>query len=498
MGRFRAGEKMIFYNLIYKFFYNYFCKVFYTTAFISLIFVFCGNSTVALASEPLKKLENNKLSVWTPPPLVRGVFPSSTPYFFYEKHDLPVLEISILVKLGSYQEPSDHLGINSFMLSLLETGGVGEWSAPEFDQLCEKNGIDISTKSEGEYSLIQIKGLSTDKDLIFKITNALLSSPHFESNRIETARTQFLATLVERNERPMSIANREWLQQLYGQDAPQARVPTEKTVKAITRAHLVKWFESYYRPDRFIFGLSGDITETDLNQFLKKSVFNKVQKLSAAAPVLEPVAVHPVDQQTWIDKTSNQSSVVMGHFGGKRFDQDKFSKIIANQILGGSTFGSRLGNKIRTELGLAYNIQSIYSLDTETGPFRILFSTKSKSTFQALHEVRHILRDMVDHGISKQELLSSKSTLLNQLVFQYEDPDDYITSQLIYNFYGYPADYLTIYQKKIAEVSKKEVNQTLKKSFDPNHLQVLVVGDPTERTKIEEGASFKVVPLDNE
>ncbi len=79
----------------------------------------------------------------------------------------------------------------------------------------------------------------------------------------------------------------------------------------------------------------------------------------------------------------NQSNVQIVALGIDRHNPDVPAIVVMNEILGGG-FGSRLFQKVRTQLGLAYAVGGGFDLPYDhPGTFRVEVLTKSVSTVDA-------------------------------------------------------------------------------------------------------------------
>ena len=79
----------------------------------------------------------------------------------------------------------------------------------------------------------------------------------------------------------------------------------------------------------------------------------------------------------------NQSNVQIVGLGTDRHNPDVPALAVMNEILGGG-FASRLFQKVRTELGLAYAVGGGLSFGYDhPAPFRVVVMTKSASTVDA-------------------------------------------------------------------------------------------------------------------
>jgi zinc protease len=321
------------------------------------------------------------------------------------------------------------------------------------------------------------KSLKRDQDLLFKLLFEVLKNPSFEASKIEVLRQKVLQAISRRNETPMSVARREFLQRLFGTQNIWARAAEESTIKSITREDLIQYHQTYFGPSNFWFAVTGDIefeeAKNKIEDFLK-TANQQAQKTPAVSPLNKDwkSATYLIDQQF------KQSAVVMGHVGDKRFNPDKYALNVANYIVGGATFGSRLGNKIRTSLGLAYGISSSFGMGTDFGAFQIMASTQTTNTVRMVQEIKKILQEILkDNAVLSSELATAKQAILNQLIFENEDLFEMVKTRRFYDYYGYPADYLNVYQKEISKVELADVQRVLKKYFYPDKLIILIVGD---------------------
>jgi zinc protease len=284
---------------------------------------------------------------------------------------------------------------------------------------------------------------------------------------------------------------------LYGKNSPQAWLATPETVAKITFDRLKKFHAETFTPDHLIIGASSPL---DFEAFLKL-----IDPYMKDWQGTSPQRVYPTQiKKEWqpslefIHKDGNQSALIIGHFGEKRFNPDKYKLILANEILGGATFGSLLGDRIRTELGLAYTINSLMAFNTDYGQFRIATQTKSESTWQTVAEIKNIISSWVSGvSLTQQNLDQARDRILNRLVFESENLSNIVAMRLLYDYYGYPPNYLAVYRKEIESVTLEQVKEVLPRYFFPDQLKVLVVGD---KTKIPDfaGSGYTELPLDEE
>ena len=151
-----------------------------------------------------------------------------------------------------------------------------------------------------------------------------------------------------------------------------------------------------------------------------------------------------------------------------------------NDILGGG-FGSRLFQKVRTELGLAYAVGGGYGFDYDhPGSFRVMVITKSASTVDATKAALGEIGGLDAKPFTEVELKRAKDDILNSFLFRYDTKEKVLAESVRLEFYGYPANYLETYKTALEKVSLADVNAAAKKYIHPDKLAVLVVGNGPE------------------
>jgi len=176
----------------------------------------------------------------------------------------------------------------------------------------------------------------------------------------------------------------------------------------------------------------------------------------------------------------NQSNVEIMGIGTERRNPDVPSLAVMNEILGGG-FGSRLFQKVRTELGLAYEVGGGLGFDYDhPGTFRVIVLTKSASTVDATKAALAEIAGLNEKPFTDVELKRAKDDILTSFLFRYDTREKVLAESVKLEFYGYPANYLETYKAALEKVTLADVNAAAKKYVHPDKLAVLVVGNGSE------------------
>lgn len=453
----------------------------------------------ARAFDPkVKELSQKELPPLVLPDIDITTLPNGIKVYYLQADELPIVNMTAFFEVGTVYETRPERGITEFFMDAWRLGGSQNKKPDEIDEELEFVSADIDASAGLELSKFAMRCLKKDMDQVFAVYFDLLRRPAFDPGRIEIIRQKMLNGIKRRNEKLLDIANREFMQRLYGEDSPYAWNATPETIGAIDRKRLLNFYQENIAPNRMWVAASSPLS---FKEFLK-AIDPYLRDWKKQLPKKEfPTDVKKEWEKSteFIHKSSTQSAIVMGHFGERRFNKDKFAVILANEVLGGSTFGSKLGTRIRTELGLAYDVHSEFGFTTDYGAFKILTQTKSESTVKTVGEIRRILTNMVEEkNISPQELELARERILNRLIFELDRPFNIVTMRLTYDYYGYPPNYLKVYEREIKAVKLNQVKEILDTYFFPQKLKTVIVGDKSRIKDLGTLEGLVEQALDNE
>lgn len=470
------------------------------------IFVFMVGTVLISAFTPrvfaadpkVAELESRVLPEIQEPKVAKVVLKNGAHLYYMQDPELPVIKIKSYFEFGKLSETPERRGITEFFISAWRSGGYGTVKPGDVDETLELYAAKMGAEAGDELCSLELTTLKKHADKLLPLYFGIMREPAFDEGRVDVIRKAILNGIKQRNEDPFPVAVREFAQSLYGQNSPYAWLSTPDTINAITQNDLKKFHAEHVAPEHLWMAATSPLPVSEFRTMLEKQFGDwrhEVKKTEKPAPLKKEWQA----TLEFVEKSSNQSAIVVGHFGEKRFNPDRFKILLANQVLGGATFGSRLGDRIRTELGLAYGVNSYFDFESDYGIFQIATRTKSESTVQAVQEIKTILAGMIkEHPVTEEELHLAKERVLNELVFEYDSPYNLVNLELKYDYFGYPKNYLSLFPKKIKEVTLAELRETMPRYFFPDRLKILIVGEKAKISGIESLGDIRMVPLDEE
>jgi predicted Zn-dependent peptidase len=416
----------------------------------------------------------------------RVVLECGMPVYLLRDPELPIINMTAMVRTGSVYEPTAASGLAALTGSVMRSGGAGGLSPEAMDDELEFMASAVESGIGADMGTVSLTSLTKNFGRTLRIFSDVLLRPDFNEKRVDLARKQLIEGLRRQNDDPKEIAGREIGKAVYA-NHPLGEVPTFESARSITRQGMVEFHRRFFRTDNMIMAVSGNFDRDSLIKELN-TVFVKPVN---AAPLALPAVPQPANQFAaevlYGKKEVNQSVIRMGHLGITKDSPELYAIRVLDYILGGS-FTSRLTMEIRTNQGLAYSISSHFDIGRRfTGTFIAETETKAESTAKAISLIREIIAGMTKEPVTDLELKTAREYIINSFMFGFTSPASIVTQQARLEYYGYAPDYLEKYRDRISRVTKEDVLAAARKHLKPEAFKLVVIGDASRFDKPLEG-----------
>lgn len=425
---------------------------------------------------------------FNPPEPERVVLENGMVVYLLEDRELPLVTLSATMRTGGWLEAEDKIGLAGLTGSVMRTGGGGGLTAEQVDEELEQYAIDVSFSFGRQSGSASLDVLSKDLTRGLRIFAGLLRTPAFEEGRVELAKLQAVEGIRRRQDHPGSIVSREFVKQLYGSRHPTARESTVESIARITRDDLVAFHQKTVHPNGIILGVTGDFEKGAMLKSLRE-MFGDWKK--GVVPELKiPDAPEAKGGSTvrFVSKDTSQTHLRVGHLTIRENDPDYVPLAIANDILGGSSFRSRLFNDVRTKRGLAYSVGSRLNTGVhDQGVWLMRAETKLPSTQEVISRFVANLERIRTEPVSDQELAEAKEAYVNSFVFSFANPAAIVNRFVELEYDGLPKDFLQQLRARVVALTKEDLLEAAKKHFHPDRLTIVAVGPGEALAKLLSG-----------
>ena len=419
-----------------------------------------ANPSFALPSIDKHKLSNG-LNVW-----------------IVKETELPIVSMNMVFNSGGTADPQDRAGLASFTASLLNTGTKTR-SAVDLANQLQSIGASVNAGSGWDSANVSMQTLTKNFDKALEIYADVIMNPTFPENEFKTLQTRSLIGLRQRRDNANAISAIVYPNLLYGKGHPYGKSLSgdQKSIEALNRAEIEKFYATYYRPNNATLIVVGDADAKTLLPKLETTFANwktgEVPNLSApASATFDRPGIYVVDKPG-----AAQSVISIGQIGVSRDNPDFFPLQVMNSILGGQ-FSARVNMNLREDKGYTYGARTGWSFRRGAGPFEasadVQTAVTKESVVEFMKEINGI-RGAIP--VTPAELEYNKQSIIRRFPQGFETVGQ-ISGQLSsLVIYGLPDSYFNDYIAKVNAVTLEDVNRVANKYLTPDKMAILVVGD---------------------
>ncbi|MDE3195446.1 MAG: insulinase family protein [Acidobacteriota bacterium] len=427
-----------------------------------------------------KDLKFPKLRDISIPKIDETTLPNGMKIYLLENHELPLVRGTALVRTGNLFDPADKVGLATITGDAIRSGGTASKTGDQLDEQLENIAASVESSIDESVGRVSFSTLKERTDEVLGVFHDVLTSPAFREDKIDFEKSQLRSAISRRNDEASAIAQREFIDMIYGPKTPYGWQIEYATLDSIKRGDVVNFYKRYFFPANIILAVQGDFSAAEMKEKLTK-MFGSWNYAQPPVPAFPAVDSHPKPGVYVATKTDvTQTNFALGQLGGTLRDKDFPALAVMADILGGG-FQSRLFQRVRTQLGYAYSVDAAWGANYDhPGIFEIVGSTKSESTVDALKAIQGEVAKIRTELVSEQELQSAKDTVLNGFIFNFDTPSKTLNRLLTYRYFGYPDNFIFEYQKAISRVTQADILRVAKQYIDPAKFVIVAAGNPKD------------------
>ena len=432
----------------------------------AIIFVF-GLLQSAQAILPIEKLDS-----------VKGA-----KAYLVQTQALPMLDIEISIDAGDRFDPTGKSGLASMTAELMNYGARSSKGALSEAQIADEIadlGANFGISVGGERAVIRIRSLSRKdlRDRVVQLASAMLSAPTYDAKILEREKQRAITGVLEAETKPESVLERRFRKSVYG-NYPLSESPSVKSVGSVSVSDLARFHQQFYRGDRIIVSIVGDVSPAEANEIVEVLLKN-VPQSGAAIPALPQFERSPIEplasRQIYIPFDSQQAHIAMGMTAITRSNPDYFPLIVGNYILGGGGFVSRLMSEVREKRGLAYSVFSYFAPGKDTGIFQAGLQTKGDQATLALEVMNSTIANFIANGATPSELQAAKANLVNGFPLRIDNNRKLLDNVSSIAWNDLPLDTLETWTTKVDAVTLEQVSAAFQKYLAMDRMKIVVLG----------------------
>jgi len=380
--------------------------------------------------------------------------------------------VGVWVRYGSAHEAPGELGA-AHLLEHMVFKGTGRRTGRDIAVVLERLGGSLDAYTSREHTSYQARVLDQDVDVALDVLADMVTAPKLDSADLELEREVVLEEISTVDDTPddlvFELHNAElWPDHSYGHSIlGTRRSVSEMTTEDLRAAH----GRAYTRPN-LILAAAGAVDHARVVAAAERR-FEGVPKGASDSTLPAPPDVEAEDR--WIERPGAQTHIVTGGRAIPHGDPRRFAMVLLSNAVGGG-MSSRLFQRVREELGLAYAVYTFQSFYRSGGMFGVYVGTRPEWADRAVEVIREELRRVAVEGLAPTELEDAKSQLRGQMVLGLESQSGRVYRLALQELFDEPRRSLDELVARVDAVTMDETIEVAAEFLDPERWLTVRLG----------------------
>jgi predicted Zn-dependent peptidase len=382
------------------------------------------------------------------------------------------------VRAASLHEPRELMGV-SHLLEHMVFKGTAKRSAKQIALELEALGGSLDAYTSREHTVYQARVLDEHLDIAADVIGDFVFAPLLRKADLELERKVVLEEIGMVDDTPDDLVFELHSESLWGAHPyGYSILGTRDTVSSLRTADLETLHRRAYHPGQLIVAASGNVDHDALLASLERTGWAAREGGDRTRLVVPPAVAEP-PMRRHVARDGAQTHIVVGSPTVAHGDPRRHAVVLLSALLGGG-MSSRLFQRVREELGLAYAVYTFQSFHADVGMHGVYVGTGPETARQALDAINVELAEVAANGLPADELAMGKSQLKGQLTLSLES----VTSRMYrcagVELYGEPYRTLDEMLALIDGVTGDDIAAVAREFFAPERQTVVSLGPGDE------------------
>ncbi|HEV8305435.1 MAG TPA: pitrilysin family protein [Gemmatimonadales bacterium] len=385
--------------------------------------------------------------------------------------------VGVWVRSASAHEPRPKMGV-SHLLEHMVFKGTERRSAQEIALALEARGGSLDAYTSRDSTAYHARVLDADLPRALDVISDLVRRPLLRDTDLELERKVILEEISTVDDTPDDLVFDQayetlWPEHPYGYQI----LGTRDTVSALSTDDLKALHQRAYFPGNSVIAAAGNFEhEALLAEVAKQGWFDRGEgRGEKDAPVAAPVPAAVRGVQRHFEKDTAQTHIVFATDTVPYADRRKYALLVLSNIFGGG-MSSRLFQRIREELGLAYAVYSFTSFYRAMGVAGVYVGTQPARAAEATAAIRDELARLARDGLAGAALADAKQQTQGQLMLSLESPTARMYRLASTAVFGEPYASLDEMLGLVAALTADDTAAAAAEFFDPGRQTVVSLG----------------------
>ena len=378
------------------------------------------------------------------------------------------------VRAASLHESPEHMGV-SHLLEHMVFKGTERRSAHELALSLEVLGGSLDAYTAREHTSYQARVLDQHLPEAADVIADLVFRPALRSSDLALERKVVLEEISMVEDTPDDLVFELHNAALWGeQPHGYAILGTRDTVRSLGVRDLRALHTRAYHPGHMVVAAAGNVEHDELLAVLQRTGWMDVASGDTSPlPTVAPAPLAP--SVSHVERDLTQTHIVFGSPTIAYGDERRYAVSLVGMVLGGG-MSSRLFQRVREELGLAYAVYTFQSFHVDAGVHGVYVATAPETARAAADAIRAELADVAARGLDEAALVAARSQYKGQVVLSMESVSARMYRAAAVDLYGVPYRTVDEVLARIDAISVDDVAEVCATWFAPERQTVLSLG----------------------
>ncbi len=379
------------------------------------------------------------------------------------------------VRSASIHESRDEMGVSHFLEHLVFKG-TRTMGPQEIALSIEQLGGSLDAYTSRDHTAFQARVLDEDLDEAARVIAELIFHPMLRESDLKLERKVILEEIASVEDQPDDLVFELHNEAIFGQTAyGNTILGTRDTIKGMGIGAVRALHERAYQPPLLVVAAAGNVEHERLLEALEKAGWLSQPSGGAVAPVTPPAPPEAAPVTIVRERDGSQVHLVMGSRAITNNDPRRQAFGLVSMMLGDG-MSSRLFQRVREDLGLAYSVHTFTEMYLGAGVHGVYLGSGPETCADAERVVREELQRLSVDGLSDADLALAKRQLKGQVTLSMEGVSSRMYRAAASELYGKPWRDLDGVLQDIEAVTVAETKQVCEDFFGPDRQTTVRLG----------------------
>jgi predicted Zn-dependent peptidase len=383
--------------------------------------------------------------------------------------------VGIWIRHGAAHEPTSRMG-ETHLLEHMVFKGTESRTAREIALSLEALGGSLDAFTSREHTSFQARVLDTHLAEALDVLSDMVRRPLLREADLELERGVVLEEIAQVEDTPDDLifelhGEKLWRGHPYG----HAILGTRDSVGALSVADLRELHTERYRGKNLIVAAAGNVDHERFQELVE----GHLGDLPSGRPAMAAPPVEETERGRFeVLRDTAQSHLVVGTHTVPHSHPLRIPSVLVSQAFGGG-MSSRLFQRIREELGLAYTVFSFQSFYGRAGLAGVYLGTRPAWQEKAEAALRKEYGRLARNGLAPDELEQTRRQVKGQIMLSLESTSARLYRLAGFALHGEPWLDLDDLLSRVDAVTAAEVAEAAALGYDPERQCTLRLGPAT-------------------